>query len=60
MHREQVLWLAAIVAEFLTELDDDLVERAGGALVVVAPDLVQQAVAGHDFAGVRVEELQEF
>lgn len=47
------------IAEFLAERDNDLVERARGAVVGLAPHLVQQAVAREHLAGMRVEELQQ-
>ncbi len=38
---EQMLRLAAVVAEFFAELDDDLVQGAGGAIIIAAPGFVQ-------------------
>ena len=47
------------VAELAAELDDDLIERAGRAVVSVSPDLVEEVIAGEDLAGARMEELQQ-
>ncbi len=44
VHGEKVFWFAAVVPEFFSQLHNHLVERAGGAIIVVTPDLVQQAV----------------
>src|SRR5436309_3013509 len=56
---QDVFRFFAVVAEFFSQLNDDLVESAGGSVVAVAPDLVQQAVAREDFARMRVEDLQQ-
>ena len=48
-----------VVAEFFSQLNDDLVESAGGAEVIVAPDVVEQAVPRKNFAGMSGEELKE-
>src|SRR5688500_18187424 len=47
------------IAELFTELNDDLVESAGGAVIVVAPHFVEEFVAGKDLAGMSVEKLQQ-
>ena len=57
---EQVFRFAAVVAEFFAELHDDLVQRARRAVIIVAPDFIQQLVARQHLAGVRVENLQQF
>src|SRR2546430_2304582 len=56
---EEVPRLASVVAEFLAQLDDDLIERARGAVVIVTPDFIQQAISRHDFTRMGVEELQD-
>src|ERR1035441_2157161 len=56
---EQVFRFAAVVTEFFAKLHDDLVQRAGGAVIIVAPDFVQQFVARQNFAGVGMENLQQ-
>ena len=40
-----MLGIVAVVPEFLAQLNYHLVERTGGAIVIVAPDLVEQAIA---------------
>ena len=50
----------SVFAEFAAKLDDGLVEGAGGAVIVVAPDLVEETVAGEGFLGMGVEEFEEF
>ena len=57
---EEVFGFAGIVAEFFAELDNDLVQRAGGAEIIVTPNFIEQPVAGEDFARMRVKKLQEF
>ena len=47
------------VPKFSPELDDHLIQRACGAVVAVAPDFVQQEVAGQHFADPRMEDLEE-
>lgn len=50
---------AAVVAEFFAELHDDLIESARRAVIIVAPDFIQQFVARQHFADVRVENLEQ-
>jgi len=50
----------AVVAEFFAELDDDLIESPGRAVIIVTPNVVEEAVAGEDLAGMGVEELEQF
>ena len=45
MDGQQVFGFAAVVAKFLAELHDDLVQHARRAVIIVAPDFVQQLVA---------------
>ena len=49
-----------VVAEFFSQLNDDLVESASGAEITVTPNVVEQAVAGKNFAGMSGEELKQF
>src|SRR5512139_3607242 len=56
---EEMLRFVAVVAELLAQLDDDLVEGASGAVIVVAPDLVEQAIPRQHLAGMSIEELQQ-
>ena len=60
MHREEMPRVFGGVAELFAELDNDLVEGAGGAVVVVAPDVVEEFIAGEDLAGMGLEKLKEF
>src|SRR5579862_3253544 len=59
MHGHDVLRLRSVIAQLFPQLDDHLVERSRGAEVVVAPDFIEQPVAGEDFAGVGGEDLEE-
>ena len=52
--------LAGNVFDFLAQLHDQLIEGAGGAVVIVAPDLIQQFVPGENLARTRVKELEQF
>ena len=49
----------AVVAEFFSQLHDDLIESAGSAEVIVTPDVVEQTVARENFAGVSGEDLKQ-
>ncbi len=55
-----MLRFATVVAQFFSQLNDHLVQRPRRAVVIVAPDVVQQAVARKHFAGVRVKKLEQF
>jgi len=57
---EEVFGGVAVVAEFFSQLDDDLIQGASGAVIILAPDFVEEAVAREDLAGVSVKELEEF
>ena len=59
VHGQEVPGIVAVVAELLAQLHDHLVERARGAIVIVAPHVVKQAVARQDLTGMRGEELEE-
>jgi hypothetical protein len=59
MDGEEMFGRVPVVAEFFSELNDDLVESAGGAEVIVTPYVVEQSVTGENFAGVSGEELKE-
>jgi len=52
--QKNTVWVGGI-AQFSTQLNDDLVERPGGAVVPVSPDLIQELVAGQHLAGPGVE-----
>src|SRR5947207_13727957 len=57
MNGDQVLRLLGGIAELFTELDDDLIERAGGAVIVVAPDFAQELVARKHRLRMRIKQL---
>lgn len=57
---EEVFGFGAVVAQFFSQLDNYLVEGARRAIIVLAPDFIQQAVARKHFTGVGVEELEQF
>jgi hypothetical protein len=57
---EEMFGSVPVVAEFLSQLNDDLVESAGGAEITVTPDVVEQAVARKNFARMSREELKQF
>src|SRR6266568_1988259 len=57
---QQMFRFAAVVPEFFPQLHDHLVQRARCAVVVVAPDFVEQPVARQHFARVGVKHLQQF
>src|SRR4051812_49378557 len=57
---EEVFGFGAVVAKLFSQLHDDLVEGARGAIVVLAPDFVEEAVARKDFAGMGAKKLEEF
>lgn len=42
---EQMLRASAVVAHLFAQLDNDLIERAGGAVIIVTPHLAEQAIA---------------
>src|SRR5689334_3634019 len=54
-----MLGFAAVVAQFFSQLDDYLVERAGRAVVVLAPDFVEKTVAREDFTRMGIKDLQQ-
>jgi len=56
---EQMFGSVPVVAEFFSQLNDDLVEGASRAEVIVTPDVVEQAVPGKNFARMSGEELKE-
>src|SRR4051812_5260518 len=60
MNCEEVLRVVAIIAEFFSQLDDDLIEGAGGAEIIVAPDFVEKTVARKDLAGMLRKKLEQF
>jgi hypothetical protein len=45
---EQVFRLVSVVSDFLAQLDDCLVQGAGGAEVIVAPDIIKEFIARED------------
>jgi hypothetical protein len=49
-----------LVAQFLAELQDYLVQGAGGAVIIIASNLVEQLVAGQHFAGMGMKDLEQF
>ena len=59
MDGQEVLRLVGGVAKFLAELNDNLIEGARGAEVVVAPNFAEQAVAGEHLAWMRVQQPQQ-
>ena len=59
MNREQMLRFIAIVAKLFPKLNNHLVQRAGGAEIIVAPDLVEQPISLQHFTRVRVEKLEQ-
>jgi hypothetical protein len=56
---QQMFGSVPIVAEFFSQLNDDLVERARSAEVIVTPDVVEQAVTRKNFARMSGEELKQ-
>jgi hypothetical protein len=56
---EEMLGSVPVVAEFFSQLNDDLVESARRAEVIVTPDVVEQAVTRKNFAGMGGEELKQ-
>src|ERR1051325_10855837 len=44
MHRQQMARLIAIISQLFPQLDNHLIERACGPVIIVTPDLIQQAV----------------
>src|SRR5436190_3322177 len=60
MNRQEVPWFPAIVAELLSQLDDDLVQGAGSAIIIVTPYLIEQAIARKDLARMVEKGLQQF
>jgi len=57
---QEMLGSVPVVAKFFSQLNDDLVEGASCAEVIVAPDVVEQAVTRKNFAGMSSEELKQF
>src|ERR1700674_5361196 len=47
---QQMTRLGRLVFDLLAQLHDQLIERAGGAVVVDAPDFVQEGFAGNGIA----------
>jgi len=56
----EVTGRGVVVAGLSAQLDGDLIQRAGGAEIVAAPDFVEEAVARKHLAGVGVKQLQQF
>src|SRR5947209_592315 len=55
VHRQQMLRFISRIAQLFAELHDNLIQRARGAVVIVAPNLIQKSVAREHFARMRVE-----
>ena len=60
MNGEEVLRLAAVVSQLFPQLHNHLVESAGRSVIVVAPNFVQQPVAGQHFTRMGKEKLEQF
>src|SRR5262245_24868532 len=60
VNRVQILRIRTVVANLFAKLDDGLVKRPRRAVVIVAPDFVQQPVAGEHFTRMPVEKLKQF
>src|SRR5689334_2330612 len=50
VHREQMPRFAGNVLDLLPQLHDQLIKRPGRAVIVDAPDFVEQRFAGHGVA----------
>jgi hypothetical protein len=59
MDSQQMFGGVPIIAEFFSQLNDDLVESASGAKVIVTPYVVEQSVARKDFARMSSEDLKQ-
>ncbi len=53
---EDVLGGGGILFQFLAQLKDVVVHGAGGRITIIAPDLIQQPIAGHDLTVARIQE----
>ena len=51
--------MAAVVTELFSQLNNHLIQRACGAVIVITPDLVEQTVARKNFAGMVMEYLEK-
>src|SRR2546430_10982328 len=60
MHNQQMPRLARNVFNLLLELHDQLIERAGGAVIVNAPDFVQKRFARDGVAAFAEEHREDF
>jgi hypothetical protein len=58
VHGQEVARRGRVVAGLSAQLDGDLIQRAGGAEIVAAPDFVEEAVARKHLAWVGVKQLQ--
>src|SRR6185436_10435644 len=59
VNRQQMPRIVRWIAKFFPQLHDHLVQGAGGAKIIVAPNLVQQLIARKDFPGMLLEKLQQ-
>src|SRR5262245_7364289 len=59
VHGEDVLRLVRRRLDLLPQLRDEVVDGPRGRGFLVAPDLIEDLLAGHDLAGVRDEIPQE-
>src|SRR6267142_1809255 len=59
VYSQEMFRSVPVITEFFSQLDDDLVESAGGAKVIVTPYVVEQTVAREDFTGMTSEDLKQ-
>src|SRR5262245_49458388 len=58
-HRRDQLRVRGVVVQLPAERRDVHIEGAGRAVVVLVPDLVHEALAGHDVAGVGDQQRED-
>ena len=49
----------AVIAEFLAQLHNHLVERPSSAIIMITPYFIEQAVARENFTRMRAKQLQQ-
>src|SRR3954469_21475733 len=60
VYRAEMYRARWVFLQFLAEFQDVIVDRAGGRIVLISPDLVKQFIAADDSVGILNQELERF
>ena len=58
VHGPEMYWVGGVFLQLLAQLQDVVVHRPGGRVVVISPDFVEQFIAGDDSLSILHHEFQ--